>query len=68
LDPALLADWPVADELERERLVDLLPGYDVTATTFGTAAWLLYPSREYLPRKVRASVDFLRGRLGRAAA
>lgn len=64
LGPCLLADWLVADDLAQGRLVDVLPGFEVTATTFDTAAWLLYPSREYLPRKVRATIDFLKQHLG----
>ncbi|HVO04048.1 MAG TPA: LysR family transcriptional regulator [Candidatus Cybelea sp.] len=60
LGPALLADWQIADDLKAGRLVDLFPGYQATATTFDTAAWLLYPSRTYIPRKVRAVIDWLR--------
>jgi len=62
---ALLADWLVDDHLKSGRLVDLFPGFDVTATEFETAAWLLYPSRKFLPAKTRAVIDFLRQRLGR---
>ncbi|SDR39467.1 transcriptional regulator, LysR family [Rhizobiales bacterium GAS191] len=68
LGPALLADWLIGDDLERGDLVDLFPQHDVTATTFDTAAWLLYPSRQYLPRKVRAVIDFLRSHLARRVA
>jgi len=60
LGPALLADWLVRDDLAAGRLVDAMPDYEATATTFDTAAWLLYPSREYLPRKARSVMDFLR--------
>ena len=35
------------------------------ATMFDTAAWLVYPSRAFVPRKVRAMVDFLRVRLAK---
>lgn len=63
---ALLADWLVARDLERGRLIDLFPEHAVTATSFDTAAWLLYPSRRYLPRKTRAVADFLVDRLGRS--
>jgi DNA-binding transcriptional LysR family regulator len=63
LGPALLADWLIAEDLAQGRLVDLFPDHDVTATTFDTAAWLLYPSRAYLPRKTRSTIDFLRGAL-----
>jgi DNA-binding transcriptional LysR family regulator len=63
LGPALLADWLVDNELKQGTLVDLFPEFAVTATTFETAAWLLYPSRDYLPRKVRATIDFMRKHL-----
>jgi DNA-binding transcriptional LysR family regulator len=60
LGPALLADWQIAGDLNGGRLVDLFPAHQATATTFDTAAWLLYPSRSYIPRKVRAVIDWLR--------
>lgn len=60
LGPALLADWLVDDTIEEGRLQEVLPQYRVSATDFDTAAWLLYPSRKYLPRKTRAMVDFLK--------
>ena len=60
LGPALLADWQIADDLKHGRLIDLFPGFEVTATAFETAAWLLYPSRSHIPRKVRVVVDWLR--------
>jgi len=63
LGPALLPDWLIDDEIGAGRLVDLFPGYDVTATSFDTAAWLLYPSRSFLPEKVRVTIDFLRRHL-----
>lgn len=60
LGPGLLADWMIGAELERGELVDLLPRYEVTATTFENAAWLLYPNRQYLPHKLRVVIDALR--------
>lgn len=60
LGPALLADWLVADDLASGRLVDPLPAWSATATTFDTGAWLVYPSRTYLPLKVRVMIDFLK--------
>lgn len=60
LGPALLADWLIDEDIAAGRLVDLFPNYEVTATTFDTGAWLLYPSRAYLPTKVRAVIDALR--------
>lgn len=64
LGPALLADWLVADALADGRLVDLFPGHQVTQTDFNTAAWIVYPSRAFLPRKVRVMIDFLKAHLG----
>ncbi len=58
--PALLADWLVRDSIEAGQLIDLFPQYEVAATTFDTAAWLIYPSRSFLPRKTRVAIDFLR--------
>ena len=64
--PALLADWLIGDDIAAGRLVDVLPEYEAAATDFETAAWLLYPSRAYLPQKVRVTIDFLKARVGRA--
>lgn len=61
MGPALLANWLVDDDLAQGRLVDLFPDLRVAATSFETAIWVLYPSRSFLPEKVRAMVDFLRG-------
>jgi DNA-binding transcriptional LysR family regulator len=66
LGPVLLADWLVAKDLRSGRLVDLFPKYEATATDFDTAAWILYPSGAYVPRKVRAFIDFLKSSLARA--
>lgn len=62
---ALLADWLIGEDVKAGALVDLFPAYDVSATSFDTAAWLLYPSRSYLPRKVRVMIDFLKQRFSR---
>ena len=60
MGPALLADWMVQEDLRQGTLMDLLPDWEATAAAFDTAAWLLYPSRDYVPAKVRALIDFLR--------
>jgi DNA-binding transcriptional LysR family regulator len=60
LGPALLPDWLVDGDLRAGNLIRLLPAWDVTATTFDTGAWAVYPSRSFLPAKVRAMIDFLR--------
>ena len=63
LGPALLADWVVDTALADGRLVSVFPKIEVTATTFDTAAWLVYPSRAYLPAKVRVMIDFLKEKM-----
>lgn len=60
---ALLADWLINEDLKQGRLIELFPNYQSTATTFETAAWGLYPSRTYLPRKVRVMIDYLKENL-----
>ena len=64
MGPTLLANWLIDDDIAQGRLIDPFPDYHVTATDFETAAWLLYPSRTYLPHKVRVMVDFLKQKLG----
>jgi DNA-binding transcriptional LysR family regulator len=56
---ALLPHWLIDEELRKGTLIDVFPDYDVTATDFSTAAWLVYPSRAYVPLKVRVFIDFL---------
>ncbi len=67
LGPALLADWLVLDDIEAGRLVDLFPKWEATATQFDSAVWLLYASRVHVPQRVRATIEFLRTRLGTGA-
>ncbi len=64
LGVGLLADWLVVEDLREGRLKRLLPQYSWTASTFDTAAWVLYPNRRHLPGKVRAMIDYLRANLG----
>ncbi len=61
--PALLADWLVDEDIRVGRLIDLLPDQEATATTFESAAWLLTPTRAYLPQRVRVTIDYLKERL-----
>lgn len=63
LGPALLPDWLCGEEITNGQLIDLFPGYECTATEFDTAAWLVYPSRSYVPLKLRAFIDFLRDKV-----
>jgi DNA-binding transcriptional LysR family regulator len=57
---ALLPDWLISDDLSAGRLVDLFPEHDVAIVDAPTGVWLLYPSRSYVPAKVRAFIDFMR--------
>jgi DNA-binding transcriptional LysR family regulator len=68
LGVALLPMWLVDTDIEAGRLVHLLPEYQVTATSFDTAVWLVYPSRAYLPNKVRVMIDFLKVEFGQGRA
>ncbi len=63
LGPALLADWLIDDDIAAGRCIGILPDYQVTATTFDAGAWLIYPSRTFLPNKVRIAIDFLKKHL-----
>lgn len=65
MGPALLADWLIARDLAEGRLVDCFPKHRVTATDFDTGVWAIYPSRAFLPAKVRAMLDFLRAHIPR---
>ena len=56
---ALLPDWLVRQEVKQGQLIRLFSEYEVTATDFNSAVSLLYPSRQYLPLKVRVFNDFL---------
>lgn len=56
---AMLPEWLCAQEVDEGSLVDLFPNLDCAYTEFDTAAWLMYPSRQYLPLKVRKFIDFL---------
>ncbi|WP_269585022.1 LysR family transcriptional regulator [Roseibium sp. Sym1] len=62
---ALLPIMLVQRDLAKGTLVDLFPDHACAAASFETAAWLLYPSRSYLPQKVRVMIDFLKERYGR---
>jgi DNA-binding transcriptional LysR family regulator len=57
---ALLPNWLIDDDLRDGTLVNVFPSYDVAATEFSTAAWLVYPSRAYVPLKVRVFINFLK--------
>ncbi|MEM7251079.1 MAG: LysR family transcriptional regulator [Pseudomonadota bacterium] len=55
---ALVPAWAVLDALDQRELTRVLPGFSVGPQNVDNAAQLLYPSRDYLPQKVRAFIDF----------
>ena len=55
----LLPDWLINGYLISGELVSLFADYQVTATDFDSAVWLVHPSREYLPTKTRVFRDFM---------
>ncbi len=59
---AILTKMVVKNELLDGSLINLFPDYDVTTTNFDNAAWLVYPSRDYLPLKVKLIVEFLQNK------
>ncbi len=63
LGPALLPSWLVGRDMTDGQLIDLFPEHEVAGTSFETAAWLLYPSARYLPRKTRSAIAFLKQNL-----
>lgn len=56
---AMLPDWLIKEDLQSGSLVSIFDDYEVTATDFESAIWMLYPSREYLPLKTRIFMDHL---------
>jgi len=62
---SLLPRWLVASELREGTLVDLFPKHYVTSTRHEGAIWLVYPSRDHLPLRVRAFIDFVKERFAK---
>lgn len=59
-----LPNWLIDEDLAAGRLVDLFPRHFVAFVDAPTAIWLVYPSRSYVPAKVRVFIDFMREALG----
>lgn len=57
---ALLTRWLVREDLAAGRLVDVFPQFRVSDCDFKSGAWLIYPSRAYVPLKVRVFIDALK--------
>ncbi len=58
--PAMLANWLVDEDVAAGKLINILPEYDVTPTTFDTAAWILYVNNSHVPVKIKAFISFLK--------
>ncbi len=58
LGPALLPDWLAKPDLAAGRLADLFPELEATPTDFDNFVWMLHTSRSYVPKRVRAFLDF----------
>ncbi len=64
LGPTLLANWLIDPDIASGRLVDLFPEWEASAASFDTVAWLVYPSRSYVPRKVRVFIEVMQQVVG----
>ncbi|ASP33907.1 MULTISPECIES: LysR family transcriptional regulator [Stappiaceae] len=58
----LTALWNAAEDMRENRLVRVLPDYEVQDDT---GLWLIYPKSNVLTAKVRVFIDFLLERIGR---
>ena len=58
---ALLPDWLVEPDIESGKLQTLFDDYEVTATDYDSAIWILQPSRAYVPLKAKVFVEHLLG-------
>ena len=61
---ALLPDWLVEQDLRSGDLVRLFSDYEVTATDYQSAIWILYPSQDYVPLKTQIFIDYLKEKMG----
>ena len=66
LGVAVLADWLVDEEVAAGRLKIVLPGWEVAVNGFDAGAWIVYPSRSFLPVKTRAFIDHLKKHVRRS--
>ncbi|WP_299074634.1 LysR family transcriptional regulator [uncultured Paraglaciecola sp.] len=57
---ALLPNWLCSDEIASGQLIDLFPEYECAASDFGTSAWLVYPSKDFIPLKLTVFMDCLK--------
>lgn len=50
----------VEHQLKTGELLQVLKSFEATPTDFGSAAWLVYPSKEYLPARTRLFIDCIK--------
>ncbi|MDZ7823630.1 MAG: LysR family transcriptional regulator [Ahrensia sp.] len=58
---ALRATWDIGNELKEGKLVQVLPEFSPRSDM---AIYAIYPSRQFLPIKVRVFIDYLANRFG----
>lgn len=58
----ILSKWSAWREIQEGTLVQLFKDYDCAMIDFDSAIWLVYPSRKYLPLKVRVFIDFMKNK------
>jgi len=56
---ALLDDYTVAGELKEGKLVRLMPGFQVTNSSFDEGIYATFLQSSYLPEKIRVFVDYM---------
>jgi len=56
---SLMPDWSVAREIQRGELVRLLPGYEISFTTFENGIHAVYPAGRHLSMRSRVFIDYL---------
>lgn len=57
---ALLPTWLVEADLAAGVLVNLFPQHQVSATSFDSRVWCVFPTRSYIPTKVRVFIEQLK--------
>ncbi|HYS62554.1 MAG TPA: LysR family transcriptional regulator [Paraburkholderia sp.] len=56
---ASLPEFAATEALQRGKLMQVLPDWNLEARAYVGSIWLLYPPNRFLPPKVRALIDYL---------
>ncbi|WP_440905736.1 LysR family transcriptional regulator [Catenovulum sp. SX2] len=59
----LLPNWLSDDLIKQKQLVNLFPHHQVCATSFDTAAWIIYQNRSFMPLRTRVAIDFFKQKI-----